>query len=405
MTTSTTPLPIPTVAVPLEALRELTTVYPQPYFFLAGGRAAVERVTTHQDCYNCARRPGIVHWGHNDYCAHCLERHGTLCATCNQFTFGGHSVADGIYCNHCVQYCSNCRRWHPKTSIIRCCGRELCPTCNEAHMIHCHGPRLRNTSTRTVGFETECIVRDGFDRENLLPWGRVGDDGSIHNFHEDERSIEFASTPMRGDAVLDAINKVLTIIAREGDGRVNESCGTHVHISVENDTDEGRANIADWWNCFEPLFFHLVPKSRRRNQYCRPATYYRDQGYDRSEWRDMRYSALNVNEAYHEHGTFEVRLHQGTLNPERLSNWVMFLLSFFDTFCHIRCTGARRLAFQDLSDREQLLFLFQQLRLPMSLRKELLHRERRYRSLNIYENLVLSKSSLDPTERIAACVA
>jgi hypothetical protein len=60
-----------------------------------------------------------------------------------------------------------------------------------------------------------------------------------------------------------------------------------------------------------PLMLKMVSESRRNNQFCRPVM------------SNMR-TAINL-ASLRKHGTIEVRLHQGSTNFEKISNWIDFL--------------------------------------------------------------------------------
>ena len=73
----------------------------------------------------------------------------------------------------------------------------------------------------------------------------------------------------------------------------------------------------------------LSSSSRRNNHYCKAATW--DSVYlqgisDMEGWQSFtarldRYAWVNLH-AYNKHGTFEVRLHNATLDGEKVCNWI-----------------------------------------------------------------------------------
>jgi hypothetical protein len=98
---------------------------------------------------------------------------------------------------------------------------------------------------------------------------------------------------------------------------------------------------------WQPVIDMLVPPSRRGpRDYCGRDLYtYKPGIYIRLSKRglrggDLAYEAglvenryLNFNvAAYAQHGTIEFRQHSGTLNPEKISNWVRFTELFMDPY-------------------------------------------------------------------------
>lgn len=179
-----------------------------------------------------------------------------------------------------------------------------------------------NNSTRLVGVEIEFIPGDSGDDIDLHNLGVIKGDGSVY---DDDRGdgLEFASRPASGTAF---INLVSTATRRmlEDDCFVNETCGLHLHLDMSSSTEEGRTNVQNWWRIYEPIFFGLVSSRRRSNEFCNWV-----ESRPLREWRSARYHALNI-AAYHEHSTYELRLHHGTLNAKEIIGFAGTALSFFD---------------------------------------------------------------------------
>ena len=155
----------------------------------------------------------------------------------------------------------------------------------------------------------------------------------------------------------------------------NESTGTHVHLSCVDDEKKNnffknpmvlRAIILNWIR-YQPVFYAIV-KDRTDNEHCKPLKLFSDDegeaGNDGKYIYDMikhdyknvsgcrqhtcnnllvgyfcgdRYFGLNLENLVGDKrgertikGTMEVRLHQGTLDPKELYNWVLLLACFFD---------------------------------------------------------------------------
>lgn len=97
---------------------------------------------------------------------------------------------------------------------------------------------------------------------------------------------------------------------------VDTTCGLHVHLDARK--DDVRA-MFDKLLDQQSSLFALVPKSRRNNQYCRPTT--------KKDFRKgSRYKSINST-AYGKFQTLEVRLHGGTIDPNKIINWTLLLAS------------------------------------------------------------------------------
>lgn len=131
------------------------------------------------------------------------------------------------------------------------------------------------------------------------------------------------------------------------DTHVNKSCGLHVHLDCRDlgttlervmrttiaktywagvpytklvqeyvgGTFEGLNERGDRLGSALPLMLRMVNKSRRNNTYCSAEVSEVDGGH---------HKAINI-AAFKKHGTIEVRLHQGTINFNKIKNWIEFL--------------------------------------------------------------------------------
>lgn len=203
--------------------------------------------------------------------------------------------------------------------------------------------------TRSFGIELEMF---GIERERLVAglreagiaveaesynhitrshW-KIVNDGSVCGQH----ALELVSPVLRGEAGLAEVQKVCKVLKRLG-GRINKTAGFHSHSGMEDIGED----ITVWRNLFhnyatlEPLIDSFMPVSRRasNNSYCRSmrvpdfaskianATTLR--GLERAVTRADRYFKLNV-QAYWRHHTAEFRQHSGTIEFEKIANWVLF---------------------------------------------------------------------------------
>jgi len=159
-------------------------------------------------------------------------------------------------------------------------------------------------------------------RDARIPHVTVKSDGSISSptrgsYFETEITILFT----RGNKA--PLRKLCSVL-KELKTQVNKSCGLHVHLDCRDLAPkkssqpryddplprELRRRGEKLENVL-PLLMQMVSKSRRNNSYCAPRM---------SEQR----SAINLG-AFNKHRTIEVRLHQGSVNFEKIAQWVELL--------------------------------------------------------------------------------
>lgn len=202
---------------------------------------------------------------------------------------------------------------------------------------------------RATGQEHVCIV--GYHQKVCVCCGRraykrdwrVEHDGSVSSGSARDPHAyggEIVTPVLRGQAGLDKIKAVLDEVNRSTEATVDKTCGLHVHVGVSDITNEGRASIVRTWGNLGASIDRLVAKSRRYgspegNRFCaRLEPHEADDIADRIYHGRMprypdRYKSLNVT-SYVKYGTFEVRQHQGTLNPRKISDWVKMLIALFE---------------------------------------------------------------------------
>ena len=108
-------------------------------------------------------------------------------------------------------------------------------------------------------------------------------------------------------------------------GRVDKSCGLHVHVDARHLGKNGLLDAAATYDKLMELSKHLkalCPPSRRSNKYCQwrnnrigSATFERPSN-------GLRYAAINF-EAFAEHGTIEFRCQAGSINVHKIEMWAL----------------------------------------------------------------------------------
>jgi hypothetical protein len=127
--------------------------------------------------------------------------------------------------------------------------------------------------------------------------------------------------------------------------RIDRSCGLHVHVDLSDFVWEDMQRLISLWARYEPFFFQLTPPSRWTNQYCRPVCRARWSQQPNSVWgqtsqainapderafnmyaRNLGRLALNMSHWFTA-ARVEFRLGAGTVDYEKIRNWVLVLLA------------------------------------------------------------------------------
>ena len=119
----------------------------------------------------------------------------------------------------------------------------------------------------------------------------------------------------KSSKIAEVLTKVCEVLAKHN-SKVNSSCGLHVHVDMRGrDQKRAFANLVK----SQRLLYSMCPKSRYNNSYCAP----NEHGLDMGGY-EGRYWGINP-KSYEEHRTIEVRLHSGSINAEKIINWVVLL--------------------------------------------------------------------------------
>lgn len=233
-----------------------------------------------------------------------------------------------------------------------------------------HSPMIVNSKTRWIGVEIECYIdginfNDGeecsscpeccgygiesfYDEDGELieeiDCSVCGGSGSVEcHYYDDHKSVlndliselnkeNVSRCSVRYDGSLGENGVELCLLFDSNRGfrplkrlckvlkkfgaTVDHSCGLHVHLDHSKQDFEDAEFFAHNYDKFLPILSKFVAPSRLDNQYCQLKV---------SEGDDDRYCAINLN-AFDEHGTIEIRLHQGTTNFYKIRNWIELLI-------------------------------------------------------------------------------
>lgn len=197
----------------------------------------------------------------------------------------------------------------------------------------------------TFGVEIECFSAGQQGCSRAL--SRYGVPVRVENYnHETRRHWKvITDASINGGGGAEVVSPVLegndglremrtTMMAlREAGARVNSSCGGHIHIGVMGwmTLSQQAKILKNWWKINRAMEM-LVLKGRRDTYYARRLRRETCELIG-SEWaagntgtaeRSVgRYNDLNIH-SFSKYGTFENRLHNGTLNGKNHSAWVIF---------------------------------------------------------------------------------
>ena len=276
------------------------------------------------------------------YCEDCRQDTFSWCVSCDNPTWYDylHDGPDGsMYCEDCYDDCT-----------------EL-PGEFVSNSPNCPNVKVDKSATfdkmpvyRLVGIEAECIFGDMPVDEDGVPMAlhhkptgwREAYDGSISG-----NGREMISVPTNGDLLR---NRILALEdwARLYNVDVNRSCGLHIHFDATDTSWKDLRAIGLVMYKFEQYLFRMLPKSRTNSNWCKKVNmgfkrlveckserefvelWYKEDGMNREKYNDTRYHGLNIHARFYL-GTIEFRYHSGTLNYDKISNWIMICNSVMET--------------------------------------------------------------------------
>lgn len=175
------------------------------------------------------------------------------------------------------------------------------------------------------------------------------DVGYTHNRNPSWKIVTDGSIGVNGNELvspvltsehLGEIDRVCAVLSGLG-ATVNRQCGLHVHVGAANLGVSALKRLAALYAESEDVIDQLLPPSRRasNNTYCRTlksidvrrlAGASDVTAIAQAVSMGERYSKLNY-ASYWRHGTVEFRQHSGTVDPEKIKNWVLFCLKMVET--------------------------------------------------------------------------
>ena len=275
----------------------------------------------------------------NYYCEFCWDNKFTVCCSCNTTITQGEvitSEAGDDYCQECYYdtyfHCEDCGcEAYIDEAVSRNDG-IFCRNCRRTSDFEPAGFVNKNGnfgSSRKFGIELETNSCDNYtDLEGSEAWG-AKDDCSVDG-------KEFVSDILDGNDGLAAIDE-LCDFAKKNHWKVGRQCGYHLHLNMRGESKQSLIAIAAAYNLTYAVWCDFVDESRISNNYCHATEWTITDlmaytaGHMFSEFanRYYRYQWFNIM-AYTKHKTFEIRLHQGSLNANEIKNWVKAHTTFAD---------------------------------------------------------------------------
>ena len=182
---------------------------------------------------------------------------------------------------------------------------------------------------------TEIHVRSYSDKSNL--W-RLKSDSSVSG--RGGYGMELVTPILKGEADMQRLIEVVKVC--EANGSVNRTCGMHVHVDITNADALPLRKLMKFFAKYEKAIGGLLSDSRRgdNNGYCRdhfrqgqellPIFKHLNKNSVRGLIGSRHFSSRGKwnFQNYWRQGTVENRAHQGTLNPEKVENWVRLTQGF-----------------------------------------------------------------------------
>ncbi len=158
--------------------------------------------------------------------------------------------------------------------------------------------------------------------------------------------FELVSPVLEGQDGLNQLQRVCRALKNKR-AKVNKTCGLHIHFDTSNFTKKTWKNLLINYAELEIIIDSFMPESRRANN-----AYYAKSirvenikekiasvnGRDISEMLTKIKNTLNLHsrffkiniESYWRHRTVEFRQHSGTIEFDKISNWILFLARLVD---------------------------------------------------------------------------
>ena len=228
-------------------------------------------------------------------------------------TRSSHSYSDHIdtlkYIGTCVNVKPNSVLLAHKANVSKICYASKRPMTDEHHIGIEIETMLPNRNDSAWNNLANALIEAKLER-NV----QIKSDGSISEI-DGYREVELAIVAPISQYEI-TLKQVCIILDQLG-ARVNKSCGLHVHLDARHRI---APQMLERLIKAQNLLFKIVPESRRVNTFCKKTA-----TRTRLTSNVNRYHAVNGPNAYQKFRTIEVRLHSGTIDFEKINNWIRLL--------------------------------------------------------------------------------
>lgn len=174
---------------------------------------------------------------------------------------------------------------------------------------------------------------EGYNHTTRRHW-KIVTDASLTG----ENTFELVSPILKGESGINELKTVCRIL-NECRAKVNKSCGTHVHFDSSGFDLETWKRIYINYYRLENTIDGFMPLSRRENRFCQSLKNISNFESKLSNCSNLdqiasafgmtRYFKINPL-SYSRHNTCEFRQHSGTIEFEKIGNWIKFLNALVD---------------------------------------------------------------------------
>ena len=221
----------------------------------------------------------------------------------------------------------------------------------ELEIVHSNKTKLRKA---IISRGIACSI-EGYNHITRRHW-KIVTDASVHG------GYELVSPVLKGAEGLNEVKLVCEALEEVG-AIINKTCGFHAHFG----TDDFKDTIKVWRNLYinyatlESDIDAFMPPSRRNNIYCKTlkVSNWKEKMQSAQTLVDLeraitgrnRYFKLN-SQSYWRHGTVEFRQHSGTIEFEKIKNWLMFCARLIELSKKEKLTFSGDRALAKLLDNE-----------------------------------------------------
>lgn len=167
---------------------------------------------------------------------------------------------------------------------------------------------------RNAGIECDA---QSYNHRSCRSW-KIVSDASVKTREIGFQGMELVSPILIGKAGLEAIATICQVLNDKG-CKVNMTCGLHVHHDAPEFGMDKIAKMIRYYKKAEGVIDSMMPASRRgsANEYCNSMLTVPERTMPISRYFKVNFQSLV------RHGTVEFRHHSGTIEAEKIQNWIL----------------------------------------------------------------------------------